>query len=497
MSKTYGGTTVLDRVDLSIRRGTIHALLGGNGSGKSTLIKILAGVVPGDSGEITVDGETHQVSQLTPHLSARLGFRFVHQDVGLIDDLTVAENIALVEGYPTGRAGRVDWRRLNSRAAALLDQFEVVAGPTELVGQLSPAQRTMVAVARALAGAPAGGSLLVLDEPTASLPDHEVDILLDYLRRRVAQGDTIIYVSHRLNEIRAIADDVTVLRDGQKVAGLPVASTDEQGLVELIAGRPVDRLYPERPADASARDVVLSVTGLTAGRLSDVSVTVRRGEIVGVAGLLGAGKSTLLRSIFGAGPEPQGGSVSVCGTSMAGLSTVQRMANGVGYVPEDRARDALMADLPISENLSIAALERHSRGGWLSKRSELDAADNLVADFKVKATGSAQSVGSLSGGNQQKVVLARWLQRLPDVLLLDEPTQGVDVVARADIYGLLDAAAQQGAGIVLASTDHEELAHVCDRVLVLVAGQVVADVSTRDIDATSIVALTYQAVNVS
>jgi ribose transport system ATP-binding protein len=349
-------------------------------------------------------------------------------------------------------------------------------------------------VARALADAPAGRSILVLDEPTASLPDHEVELLLSYLRKRVDGGDTIIYVSHRLHEIRTIADTVTVLRDGLRLATLPVAEASEARLVELIAGRPVDRLYPDRTAVVTAGPEVLVIDDLHVGKVAGVSLTVRRGEIVGVAGLLGAGKSTLLRAVFGVGARPERGTIEVNGRAVGQSPPARRVDRGVAYVPEDRVRDALLPDLSIRENLSIAALGRHRRGGRLRRPSERGAAVDLVREFGVKAASIEQDLASLSGGNQQKVVLARWMQRVPDLLLLDEPTQGVDVVARADIYQLLDGAARRGAAVLIASSDHEELAHVCDRVLVLGAGRVVADVSTHDVDASGIVALTYQAV---
>jgi ribose transport system ATP-binding protein len=495
VSKTYGGTPALKNVDMTVRRGTVHALLGGNGSGKSTLIKILAGVVPGDSGEIVVDGQTHLARHLTPESSSRLGFRFVHQDLALIDDMTIAENVALGDGFPVGLLGGIAWRSLNTRVAEMLEQFEVGASPTDVVAALRPAQRTMVAVARALSGAPRGRSLLVLDEPTASLPDHEVDVLLGSLKRRAAQGDTIIYVSHRLHEIRAISDEVTVLRDGSVGATLPASHASEERLVELIAGRPVDRLYPDRARTGRDGTEVLRVDDLHAGRLRGVSMSVGYGEIVGVAGLVGAGKSTLLRAVFGLGAGPERGTVTVGGRSVHGLDATRRMCRGVGYVPEDRVRDALLPDLSVRENLSVTVLERHCQGGMLHKRAERRSARTLTRSFGVKADSIEQNLGSLSGGNQQKVILARWLQREPQLLLLDEPTQGVDVVARADIYEILAEAARNGAGVLIASSDHEELAHVCDRVLVLHAGRLVADVSTQDIDARGIVALTYQAVN--
>ena len=495
VSKTYGGTPALKNVEMTVRRGTVHALLGGNGSGKSTLIKILAGVVPGDSGEIVVDGQTHLARHLTPESSSRLGFRFVHQDLALIDDMTIAENVALGDGFPVGLLGRIAWRSLNTRVAEMLEHFEVGASPTDVVAALRPAQRTMVAVARALSGAPRGRSLLVLDEPTASLPDHEVDVLLGSLKRRAAQGDTIIYVSHRLHEIRAISDEVTVLRDGSVGATLSASQASEERLVELIAGRPVDRLYPDRARTGRDGTEVLRVDDLHAGRLRGVSVSVGRGEIVGVAGLVGAGKSTLLRAVFGLGTRPEGGTVTVGGRSVHGLDATRRMCRGVGYVPEDRVRDALLPDLSVRENLSVTVLGRHCQGGVLRKRLERRSARTLTRSFGVKADSIEQNLGSLSGGNQQKVILARWLQREPQLLLLDEPTQGVDVVARADIYEILAEAARNGAGVLIASSDHEELAHVCDRVLVLHAGRLVADVSTQDIDARGIVALTYQAVN--
>ncbi|MDF5753085.1 sugar ABC transporter ATP-binding protein [Spongiactinospora sp. TRM90649] len=489
--KSYGDVPVLKGVSMTLRSGRIHALAGGNGSGKSTFIKVLAGIEPANSGVLRGPGRPDTgLAGFTAAAAERAGLRFVHQDLGLLLDMTVAENFALSLGYPA-RFGAVSWSRLRRDTAARLERFGLPIAPEAKVGGLRPADRTMVAIARALAD-DEPDQVLVLDEPTASLPHHEVDVLLEALARRADAGQAILYVSHRSAEVLSLAHEVTALRDGVVAACRPTADLDGLGLAELIAGRPVEALYPERATAGPAtpqEPPVVQVRGLCAGPLREVGLEAHAGEILGVAGLLGSGRSTLLRSLFGA-VRPRSGSISIGGRPLP-PSVPAAMRAGVALVPEDRHGDALFGDFSIARNTTIATLERHVRWSWLRPSSERAATRTAIDDFRIKASAPGQTITRLSGGNQQKVVVARWLQRAPRVLLLDEPTQGVDVLARADIYRRLRTVAARGAAVVVASSDVEELAHLCDRVVVLRAGRVTARLSGPEVTVTSIVRHSY------
>ncbi|MDY7103043.1 MAG: sugar ABC transporter ATP-binding protein [Actinomycetota bacterium] len=472
VSKHFGGTAALTDATLRVRRGTVHALIGGNGSGKSTLIKILAGVHAADRGTIDVHGITWSAADPDPQRARAAGLRFVHQDLGLVDELTVAENVALDDGFPTTRWGRVRWRRLHDDVADLLARFEIGAAPDQPVGTLRPAARTMVAIARASRDED-GDVVLVLDEPTASLPHHESDLLLDYVRGRAARGQTIVVVSHRLGEVLAVADDVTALRDG-RVAGTVVdRATDEDELVELIAGRAVDR--GRRSTGHPVGDPVLQVEGLRSGAVRDLDLTVRSGEIVGLAGLQGSGRSSVLRALFGTSSSV-GGAMLLDGAAYAPRDVADAMGRGVVLVPEDRLADAAFADLSVCDNVSAAVVRRYWRG-WLRRDEQRRDTDELVDRYAIRAAGSTALFSTLSGGNQQKAVLARWLRRRPRLVLLDEPTQGVDVVARSDIYDTIREVARSGAAVLVASSDLEELETLCDRVVVLRGGRIAGELA--------------------
>ena len=496
LSKTFVGTRALDTVDLEVCKGHIHALLGENGSGKSTLIKILAGVYSGDpGGEIQIGGTSYPSHALTPAIARAAHMHFVHQNPAVFPALTVAENIAVGRGFETGFAGRIRWRDVRRRTAEVLRRFEIHATPDALVADLRPADRTMVAIARALQDQEEEAEgVLVLDEPTASLPDHEVQLLLDALRRYAAAGQTILYVSHRLDEVLDIADRVTVIRDGRHVATEDVADVDEPKLISLIVGRQIEQVYPAMPEPSSSA-IVLEARDLVRGPIQGVSLKVHGGEVVGVAGLLGSGRTELLRMLFGA-DRPHSGEILVDGRPVTFRSPQDAMDAGIAFVPEDRAGEAAFLDMQVCENLSAASIRRYWRWGRLWHSRERRDADGLIRRFGITKRSAGLPLSVLSGGNQQKVILARWLCRQPRILLLDEPTQGVDVSARAEIYLHIRQAVENGASVIVVSSDFEELARVSDRVVVLNQGRLFAEVCRPNIDRHRLTELAYLSMEV-
>lgn len=500
LAKRFAGTVALDRSHLTVRRGTVHALLGGNGSGKSTMIKILAGVHHGDAGEITVMGRSYDAAHFTAAQAREAGLRFVHQDLGLFQDLSVAENFALDAGFPVARGRRIRWAALLRRVRQVLDAYEIDADPRAPVNRLRPSDQTMVAIARALQDKEEGDLILVLDEPTARLALHESSLLLSAVRRRAELGQTVLLVSHRFQEVLAVSDDFTVLCDGRTAGTLVDVSPTEEELIRLVTPPLTEAnpssVSPVSPTSSTSStseaingrepavphapqrygDAALRVEDLHEGPLRGVDLAVGKGEIVGVAGLVGSGRTTLLKTLFG-DRRPQQGTMRLHGEPYAPAHPAEAMRAGLALVPEDRGGEAAFVDLPIRDNLAMTVLRRYW-GPWGMPRSrERRESHDLMRRHSIKAASPDVPFSSMSGGNQQKAVLARWLRRAPRVLLLDEPTQGVDVVSRADIYRSIRSAAEEGCSVIVASSDLIELATLCDRVVVLRSGRVAGEVS--------------------
>jgi ribose transport system ATP-binding protein len=461
--------------------------LGGNGSGKSTLIKVIAGVEQADAGTIEIAGQRHDLRSMTPGRARGAGLHFVHQQRSTFPELSVLDNLAIGRGYDLGAFGRIERRRARRRAEVVLERFQIGARADQELGELGPATQTMVAIARALQDQEdASEGVLVLDEPTASLPAVEVDLLLEALRRYAAAGQAIIYVTHRLEEVFAVADAATLLRDGRLVDTVDPRELTHERLVELMMGRTVEQI--ERLRGRAEGPVVVRAKGIVAGPLSGVDIEAREGEIVGIGGLIGSGRSTLLKAMFGVEPLVAG-ELSIDGEQRQLRSPAEAMRAGIAYVPEDRHNDAAFAELTVRENLAVTVVSEYWRGGRLNRRAELRDAHALFDSFLITAGSVDAPLSSLSGGNQQKVVVARWLRRDPRLLLLDEPTQGVDVGARAEIYELIHRAVSGGAAALIASSDFEELAQICDRVVVLRRGAVVAELEQQDLGPESIAQL--------
>jgi ribose transport system ATP-binding protein len=473
VTKHYGATPALSGVGMQVRTGTVHALLGGNGSGKSTLIKILAGVVEADAGTVTTIGAggtiTTDAARLTPGWARSAGLRFVHQDIAVIADLSVAENLALGSTFHTRAGGRVDWAGQRAAAQQVLDRFELGCRPDTPAGELSPSAQTLLAIARALQDDDQDGTVLVLDEPTAALPRSEVDWLLRTLRRLAADGQTILLVSHRLDEIVKVADRITVLRDGKHLITDDLGERGSYDLAELIVGEPVSRTGAVRAQGGAV--TALEVRELRSGPVSGISFSVRKGEVVGVVGQVGSGRSTVLRAIYGA--VPRTGTVELAGAPVDPGDVSASMAQGIRLLPERRS-DIAFPNMDLAANISMPGAGRYWRG-VMSRSAERRDAEQLIARLGVVAPSASAPIAALSGGNQQKVLIGAALRVEPELLLLDEPTQGVDVGARKEIHGVIHQATDAGAAVVVVSSDLEEVVDLCDRVLVLVDGQVVAE----------------------
>lgn len=486
LTKRFPGQVALDSVDLAVLPGEIHGLVGENGSGKSTLIKCLAGYHEADDGAIVVDGEP--IAPHTPARAHQLGLRFIHQDPAVFPSLTVAENLALGTRFRRSGGAIVRWRAERRAARAALVELGLEIDPAAITGELPPAQRTMVAVARALQPARGGGDvrLFVMDEPTASLPLYEVESLFRLVRTVAERGVGVIYVSHRIEEIFALTDRVTVLRDGRLVTTQATAELDEARLVRLIVGSDLSVKYPARPGRAPNAAERLRVDGLSGNRLEGVSFSVHAGEIVGIAGLLGSGRSELARSIFGE-QQPSSGRILIDGEEMRFRNPHEAIRAGIALVPEDRRGHSVFGGLTVRENLSIADLGPFTRAGSLVASTERRGAARLMEEFDVRPRTAEKRFGLLSGGNQQKAVLARWMRLCPRVMILDEPTQGIDVNAKGEIFALMRRLSAEGVATLFISSDFAELEHVCHRVLVLRARHVVAELAGSQIGTERIV----------
>ena len=487
ITKTFGGIHALRDVSLRCRRGTVHALLGENGAGKSTLIKILAGAYQADGGTIDFAGGTY--SHLTTRQALELGIRIIYQELNLLPYMTVAENIFLGD-EPRMAVRLVDTGAMRRQAGALLQQLGVAIAPDTPVGELTVAGQQMVEIAKALSRR---AELIVMDEPSAILAGHELEQLFATIRSLKAQGVTIIYISHRLNEIFEIADEVTVLKDGAVVGSAPVAGVTRRELVQMMVGRPLEEIFPK--ATTAPGEVVLAVAGVSAdsgqagaAAVRDVSFSVRAGEIVGVAGMVGSGRTELVRAIFGADPIT-GGSVTIGGAPLRARSPQGAIRAGLALVPEDRKTQGLFITQPIRHNISLLVLPRLARWGLLRRRAE----DTLIADARqmlaIQMQSADQAVQYLSGGNQQKVVLAKWLETTPKVIIFDEPTRGIDVGAKLEIYHLMRRLADRGAAILMISSDLPEVLGMSDRILVMHAGACVGELAAADASEEKIVEL--------
>jgi ribose transport system ATP-binding protein len=471
LTKSFGAQIALQDVDLSVAYGEVHALVGQNGSGKSTLIKVLSGYHQPDPGaEAELDGRPFLLG--STHAARAAGLRFVHQDLALVLQLSILDNMMLGRPYPVGPGGRIRWRVAAERVSGYLRQVGVDADPRLPVGSLSLTERSAVAIARALSDTGHARLLLVLDEPTAALPSDEVGRLLDAVARLRAEGHGVLLVSHRLGEVLDVADRITVLRDARVAASVSRGSVDQRQLTELIVGHSAaahDAVVHGPARDQATQVPVLRIRQLRGGRIHGLDFDVRAGEIVGVAGITGSGRESLASLVVG-GLE-HAGEVQVAGRVLRPGQPQRVLAAGAAGVPGERARFGVFPNLGVRANMTISLLGRHRRWGRISREGERREVGEWIDRLGVVTQGPDAPIQSLSGGNQQKVLVARALRTRPQVLVLDDPTQGIDVGARAQIHDVIERCAADGIGILLVSTDSDELARLSDRILILAGGK--------------------------
>ena len=482
ITKRFPGVVALDGVDFELERGEVHVLLGENGAGKSTLVKMLAGAYRPDEGEILLDGEAASISSATD--AQKLGISTIYQEFNLVPQFPVAENIFL--GRQPRRFGFVDRRKMREEARKLLDRMKVLVDPDALVSNLGVAQRQMVEIAKALS---LNARILIMDEPTASLSGQEVERLFEIVRGLKEEEVAMIFISHHLEEVSAIGDRVTVLRDGKVVDRVP-ASTKHSELVRMMVGRSVEAQFPRRRPEVG--EVLLEVKNLSRERvLEDVSFSLRAGEVVGVAGIVGAGRTELARAIFGADPG-DAGEVWVEGRRMERGDPREAKRRGMGFVTEDRQGQGIVPPLSVAENLGLASLERNTHVGLVNRREQRKQARKMIEDLNIRTPGPEQEIRFLSGGNQQKTVIGKWLLADSKVLIMDEPTRGIDVGAKVEIYELMNELTQNGAGILMISSDLPEVLGMSDRILVMSGGRITGELSVEEANGENIMELATQ-----
>ena len=475
ITKSFPGVKALDDVSLTLRRGHLTALLGENGAGKSTLMNIIAGVFPADSGEVRLAGQP--VRFANPREAHEAGIAMIFQELNLVSNLTVAENIFLGR-EPLNRFGLIDRRRMNTAAAELLRSLDLAVSPDTPLGHLRVGQQQVVEIAKALS---CHAQVLIMDEPTSAITEHEIEVLFALIAKLKAQGVAIAYITHKLEELTRIGDDAMVMRDGKRIGAGPLRDLRRDDIVRMMIGRELDRkprastghpgpevlraervslMHPERPGRHVVRDVDLSV---------------RRGEVLGIFGLMGAGRTELLETLFGLHPGRGSAACFVNGQPVSIKSPVDAIAHGLALAPEDRKHDGLVLGMSVKENASLASLARCERRGFLNEAAERDLAQEAVTRFRVKTPSIEQIIRNLSGGNQQKVILGKWLAAEPAVVLLDEPTRGIDVNAKEEIYTLVHELASNGLAVIFVSSELPEVLALADRIMVLCEGRKTAE----------------------
>lgn len=486
LSKSFAGVKALDNVRLTIRRGEVHALMGENGAGKSTLMKMLIGLHTPDAGEVLFEGEPLPYGDI--HDILKRGISMIHQELQVVPELTVAQNIFL--GRETNR-GLLSWlkdRSQEKQAGLLLEQMGVSISPGQKMKYLSVAEMQMVEIAKAISNQ---AKVIIMDEPTSALSEKEVAALFRIISELRKNGVAIIYISHKMEEIFAIADTITILRDGQYIDTKPAADLDRNSLITMMVGRKIESLFPQSVTRKGQE--VLSVRNLSRpGKFTDINFTVHQGEVLGLAGLMGAGRTEIARAIFGL-DRPDSGEIFIKGQKADIHSPQDAIRNGIGYVSEDRKALGFIPGLSVKHNITLASLPAQARAGLIQDQRETEAAAKMIADLKIKTTGMHQKVTFLSGGNQQKVVIGKVLMAAPDLIILDEPTRGIDIGAKSEIYKLINQLTSNGLAVIMISSELPEILGLSDRVVVLSQGRQTATLSKEEATPETIMAYAMHA----
>jgi len=480
ITKSFPGVRALDGVNLTVRRGRLNALLGENGAGKSTLMNILAGVFPPDSGTVTLEGRP--VGFKNPREAQAAGISIIFQELNLVPELSIAENI-FIGREPMTRFGLVDFARMNADAAALLKELELDADPRTLVSQLKVGAQQVVEIAKAISF---NARVIIMDEPTSAITEYEIEMLFRQIKRLKQNGVGLIYITHKLDELPEIADDITVFRDGKLVGANEFREVTRDEMIRMMVGRELAELFPK--SQAKLGEVVLRAKNISLRHaeraddfaVRDVSFEVRRGEVLGIFGLMGAGRTELLQTIFGLHPKTSSSEVEIENRRVVIKSPQEAIAAGLALAPEDRKAEGVVLGLSVAHNTTLSCLPRIERFGLLQPQRERELVGGYVSRLRVKTPSIDQIIVNLSGGNQQKVVLAKWLATEPKVLLLDEPTRGIDINAKKEIYVLIDELAQSGLGVVMVSSELPEILGIADRIMVLCEGRKTAEFSRAE-----------------
>lgn len=480
ITKSFPGVRALDGVNLTVRRGRLNALLGENGAGKSTLMNILAGVFPPDAGTVTLEGRS--VTFKNTREAQVVGISIIFQELNLVPEMSIAENI-FIGREPMTRFGLVDYTRMNADAAALLKELELDADPRTLISQLKVGAQQVVEIAKAISFK---SRVIIMDEPTSAITGHEIEMLFRQIRRLKQNGVGLIYITHKLDELNEIADDITVFRDGKFVAQREFSDVTREEMIRLMVGRELKDLFPK--SQTTPGEVVMRAKSISLQHtdrvgdfaVKDVSFEVKRGEVLGIFGLMGAGRTELLQTLFGMHPGTSTGGVEVDGHHVEIKSPQAAIAAGLALAPEDRKGEGVVLELSVAHNTTLSCLQRIERFGLLQMKQERELVGSYVGRLRVKTPSIEQRIVNLSGGNQQKVVLAKWMATEPKVLLLDEPTRGIDINAKKEIYALIDELAQSGLGVVMVSSELPEILGIADRVMVLCEGRKTAEFSRAE-----------------
>lgn len=483
ITKRYPGVVALDNVSLDIVKGEVHALVGENGAGKSTLIKTCTGAVVPTEGKVVIRGRDY--SALTPKMSEQLGISVIYQEFNLVDELSVAENIFL--GRAICKGIMIDRKAMVEKAAELFKQFDIRIDPNALVGSLTVGYQQLVEIAKAISQ---NAQILIMDEPSAPLTAAEAEALYVMVEKLKAKGVTIVYISHRMEEIFRLSDRITVLRDGQKIETLKTADTNLDDLVKLMVGRELTETYPERKHQISD-EVLLEVDNLSGNGVEEISLKIRKGEVLGLAGLIGAGRTELAELLFGV-RQRTSGRIVLHGKEIHSKLPKEAINEGIALVPEDRKRQGALLEIDIKSNISMSILDRISRFFTIDKKEERKIAEYYQKSIRIKTPSLDQKIKNLSGGNQQKVIIAKWLASEPTLVIFDEPTRGIDVGAKSEIYALVNTLVESGKAVLMISSEMEEVMGMSDRIIVLKEGRISGELERKDFDQETIMGFASQ-----